>query len=94
MLKITVDIVYCAIVFCDNNPIIRTTATHRLQQHERERKMRFYSISELQLKAMQRAIDELDKVLVNSFTPSQLSVIQNAFLALDTVIDDQEVKND
>jgi len=56
--------------------------------------MKFYSISELQLKAMQRAIDELDKVLVDSFTPSQLSVIQNAFLALDTVLDDQEVINE
>jgi len=55
--------------------------------------MRFYSISELQLKAMQRAIDELDKVLVDSFTPSQLSVIQNAFLALDTVLDEQETEN-
>jgi hypothetical protein len=56
--------------------------------------MRFYLISEIQLRDMKRAIDELDKVLVDSFTPSQLSVIQNAFLALDTVLDDQEVKND
>jgi len=56
--------------------------------------MRFYSISELQLKAMQRAIDELDKVLVDSFTPIQLSVIQSAFLALDTVLDEQEYENE
>ena len=56
--------------------------------------MRFYLISEIQLIDMKRAIDELDKVLVNSFTPSQLSVIQNAFLALDTVLDDQEVINE
>ena len=93
MLKITVDIVYCAIVFNDTKHIIGTTAPHRVQQHRKGNKMRFYSISELQLKAMQRAIDELDKVLVNSFTPSQLSVIQSAFLALDTVLDEQETEN-
>jgi len=55
--------------------------------------MRFYSISELQLRDMKRAIDELDKVLVDSFTPIQLSVIQSAFLALDTVLDEQETEN-
>jgi len=93
MLKITVDIVYCAIVFCDNNLIIRTTATHRLQQHE-GKQMKFYKVSEVQLKAMQRAIDELELYLIDSFTPSQFSVIQNAYLALDTVLDDQEVINE
>jgi hypothetical protein len=56
--------------------------------------MRLYLISEIQLRDMKRAIDEIDKVLTDSFTPSQLSVIQSAFLALDTVLDDQEVINE
>ena len=56
--------------------------------------MKFYKVSEVQLKAMQRAIDELELYLIDSFTPSQFSVIQNAYLALDTVLDDQEVINE
>jgi len=61
--------------------------------------MKFYKVSEVQLKAIKRALD-LCEDLIEAYTHESdyhkhdLAILDKGFLAFDTVIDDQEVKND
>jgi hypothetical protein len=70
-----------------------------VQQHQRETKMKFYKVSELQLKAINRSLRLLEE-LIEAYSHNETEhkndfhILENAYLALDTVIDDQEVKND
>ena len=60
--------------------------------------MKFYSISELQLKDIQRSLRLLEE-LIEAYSHNEKEhkndfyILENAYLALDTVIDNQEIKN-
>ena len=60
--------------------------------------MRFYSVSELQLKNVQKSLRLLEE-LIEAYSHNEkehkndFHILENAYLALDTVIDHQEVKN-
>lgn len=51
-----------------------------------------HTITENQLKAIKRALDLLDVVLLDIYTPAQLKTLLNAFEAFDTVLDDQLIE--
>jgi outer membrane protein assembly factor BamD (BamD/ComL family) len=60
--------------------------------------MRFYKVSELQLKAINRSLRLLEE-LIESYSHNEkehkndFHILENAYLALDTVLDEQETEN-